>query len=192
MTYPIVSDPELAKRVRPMFYPYQAGEYVLTAPGNTGGANWGSPSFSPRTGLLYATGKNDAHSLRVNPVGDTMAATPGPANLQHPDVNGPRGEKGITPNMAIGAYEPASGNLVWYTELPGLTSAGSLATAGDLVFQGVGTGDFYALDARSGMQVFRYTNDRGLASSPLSYQVNGKQYVAITSSNAVLAFGLPE
>ena len=192
MTYPIVSDPELAGRVRPTFFPYQMNEYVITAPGNTGGANWGSPSFSPGTGLLYATGKNDPHSLRVNPVGDTMADDPGPHNLQHPDVMGPRGPKGMTPSMGVGAYEPGTGNLVWYAELPGLTSAGSLVTAGDLVFQGVRTGDFYALDARTGKQAFRYTNDEGLGSSPLTYQVNGRQYVAITSSNAVLAFGLPE
>ena len=192
MTYPIVNDPQLAGRVRPMFYPYQVNAYVITAPGNTGGANWGSPSFSPRTGLLYATGKNDAHSLKVNPVGNTMAAHPGPDNLRHPDVAGPRGEKGMTPSMGVGAYEPGTGNLVWYTELPGLTSSGSLVTAGDLVFQGVG-GDFYALDARSGQQVFKYTSDDGgLGSSPLSYQVDGKQYVAIMSSNGVLAFGLPE
>ncbi|HEV3060394.1 MAG TPA: hypothetical protein VGY48_19275 [Vicinamibacterales bacterium] len=114
MTYPIVTDAELAKRVRPPFYPYQMSDYIITAPGNQGGANWGSPSFSPQTGLLYATGKNDPHSLRVKPVGDTLAATPGPANLSHPDVNGPRGDKGFSPNMGVGAYEPATGTLVWY------------------------------------------------------------------------------
>jgi glucose dehydrogenase len=190
MTYPIVNDPSLAKRVRPQFHPYQAGEYVITAPGNTGGANWGSPSFSPRTGLLYATGKNDAHSLRVNPVGDSMAATPGPENLQHPDVNGPRGDKGVTPNMAIGAYDPASGNLVWYTELPGLTSSGSLVTAGDVLFQGIEMA-FYGLDARSGKQLFKYAGKTSMSASPLTYQANGKQYVAIAAQNSVLAFALP-
>ncbi|MEQ1898427.1 MAG: PQQ-binding-like beta-propeller repeat protein [Vicinamibacterales bacterium] len=189
MTYPIVSDPQLAKRVRQMFTPYQAKEYILTAPGNTGGANWGSPSFSPRTGLLYATGKNDAHSLRVMPVGDSMAATPGPEMLQHPDVNGPRGEKGLTPNMGIGAYDPASGGLTWYSELPGLTGSGSLVTAGDVLFQAVDR-SFFGLDARTGKQVFRHTGLASLGSSPMTYQVGKKQYVAVTSGNAVFVFGL--
>jgi hypothetical protein len=108
----------------------QIKEYVITAPGNTGGANWGSPSFSPRTGFLYATGKNDAHLLRVNPVGDRLAESPGPANLQHPDVTPPRGVKGVTPSMGVGAYEPGTGNLMWYAELPGVTSAGSLVNGG--------------------------------------------------------------
>jgi glucose dehydrogenase len=188
MTYPIVSDAQLAARVRPQFHPYQMKDYVITSPGNTGGANWGSPSFSPRTGLLYATGKNDAHSLRVNPVGNGLAGAPGPANLQHPDVTPPRGEKGVTPSMGMGAYEPGTGKLVWYAELQGLTSAGSLVTAGDLVFQGAST-SFYALDARSGRQLFAYSDTHGFSASPLTYMVGGTQYVAITSANSVLTFG---
>ena len=71
-TYPIVTDPELAKRVRPFFHPYLSKEFVITSPGNVGGANYGPPSFSPRTGLLYVTGKNDAFSIKVKPVGDTV------------------------------------------------------------------------------------------------------------------------
>jgi quinohemoprotein ethanol dehydrogenase len=190
MTYPIVADPELAKRVRQSFFPYQMKEYVLTAPGNTGGANWGSPSFSPRTGLVYATGKNDPHSLRPNPVGNTMAENPGPANIQHPDVNGPRGEKGMVSNMGIGAYDPATGNLAWYAELPGLTSAGSLVTAGDVLFQAVER-SFFGLDARSGKQLFKYEGKANMSASPMAYGANGKQYVAVTTGNGVVAFGLP-
>jgi PQQ-dependent dehydrogenase (methanol/ethanol family) len=191
MTYPVVSDPELASRVRPPFHPYQMKTYVITAPGNQGGANWGSPSFSPHTGLLYATGKNDPHSLRVNPVGDSLAATPGPHNFNHPDVTPPRGEKGVTPSMGVGAYDPSSGNLVWYVDLPGLTSTGSLATAGDLLFQGGGTGNFYALDARSGKQLFKYSSPSGISASPIAYVARGRQFVAVTAGNTVLAFSLP-
>jgi len=79
--------------------------------------------------------------------------------------------------------------LMWYSELPGLTSAGSLVTAGDLLFQGSGT-DFFALDARSGKQLFKYTDKRTFGASPLTYQAGGTQYVAITSGNSVLAFAL--
>lgn len=109
--------------------------------------------------------------------------------LQHPDVNGPRGEKGLTPNMGIGAYDAASGHLAWYTELPGQTSAGSLVTAGDVVFQAVDR-VFYGLDARTGKQVFRYARSASLGASPMTYQAKGTQFVVITSGNAVFAFGL--
>ncbi|MGE3492997.1 MAG: PQQ-binding-like beta-propeller repeat protein, partial [Vicinamibacterales bacterium] len=186
--YPIVEDPELAKRVRPLFHPYLMNEYVITAPANVGGANWGSPSFSPRTGLVYASGKNAAHSLKPKLVGNTMADNPGPDNIRHPDVDGPRGPTGYTDSMGIAAYDPGSGEQVWYTELPGTTSSGSMVTAGDLVFQAVG--DLFALDARTGKQVFRYAGKPRLNTSPMTYRVRGRQFVALASGNAILAFGL--
>ena len=64
-------------------------------------------------------------------------------------------------------------------------------TAGDVVFQGSDTGDFYALDARSGKQLLKVAGLRGVRASPLTYRVNGKQYVAVVASSTVLTFGLP-
>ena len=189
-TYPIVGDPELAKRVRPAFHPYLVNEFVITAPAHVGGANWGSPSFSPRTGLLYATGKSDAHSLKPKPVGDTLSDKPGPQNLRHLDVSA-RGPTGVTPRMNVGVYDPVTGNLAWHTELPGSTNSGSLATAGDLVFQGVGSDGFYALDARNGSILFRFEDPSGVRASPLTYMVNDRQFVAVVATNKVLAFALP-
>jgi glucose dehydrogenase len=164
--------------VRPTFHPYLVSEFVITAPAHIGGANWGSPSFSPRTGLIYATGKSDAHSLKPKPVGNTLSDKPGPHNLQHLDVSA-RGPTGVKPNMNVGAYEPVSGDLV----------CGSLATAGDLVFQGVGSEGFYALDARTGDVLFRSPDV--VRASPLSYTANGQQFVAVVATNKVLAFALP-
>ena len=188
MTLPIVTDPELAKRVRPPFHPYLMNEYVITAPGNQGGANWGSPSFSPRTGLVYATGRNEPHSLKPKLVGSSMADNPGPDNIRHPDVDGPRGPTGVTPSMSVAAYHPGTGELVWHTELPGTTNSGNLVTAGDVVFQAVG--DLFALDARTGKQVFRYASTLRMGASPMTYQVKGRQFVAVATGNAILAFGL--
>ena len=74
--YPKVEDPELAKRARPLFHPYLVNEFVITSPGQDGGADYGGPAFSPRTGLFYASGKNDAVSHKVKPAGDTVQ--PGP------------------------------------------------------------------------------------------------------------------
>ena len=67
---------------------------------------------------------------------------------------------------------------------------GNLATGGDLVFQGVGV-DFYALEARSGKQVFNSTLKSGSQASAMTYEVNGRQYVSIVATNAVVTFGLP-
>jgi glucose dehydrogenase len=88
----------------------------------------------------------------------------------------------------------ATGSLVWQEEHPArssIGSAGNLATAGDLIFQGSDTGDFHALDARSGKLLFKYTAKRGIRASPLTYRVNGKQYVSVIASNSVITLGLP-
>lgn len=188
-TYPILEDPSLTAQVRPTFHPYLMNEFVITAPGNQGGSNWGSPSFSPRTGLLYATGKSDAHSLKPNPVGDTLSSQPGPANLSHPDVTA-RMPTSMRPRMNIGAYEPLSGELVWHTELPGFTNSGNLVTAGDLVFQGLGSDGLVALHARTGEQLFSVRDDESVRASPLTYVINDVQYVAVAATNKILAFAL--
>jgi glucose dehydrogenase len=163
-------------------------EFVITAPGNTGGSNYGSPSFSPRTGLFYATGKNDAWSIKVKPVGETLK--PGPGNQGHFGLIAERGETGVTPTQALAAYEPATGRQVWHIELPGITNGGNLVTAGDLVFQPSGM-DLFAVDARSGRQLFRYGLNRGVRASPLTYEAGGRQYVAIVAANTLVAFALP-
>lgn len=188
-TYPLVSDPTLASRVRQMFHPYQVNEFVITSPGNTGGANYGSPSFSPRTGLLYVTGKNDAWSIKVKPVGNTLE--PGPGYVGHFGNIAENGETGITPTSTLAAYDPISGRQAWYAESPGTTNGGNLVTAGNVVFQGIGTGDFYGFDAETGERLFTYTAELGIHASPLAYAVNGTQYVAIAATNEILVFALP-
>ena len=72
-----------------------------------------------------------------------------------------------------------------------ISSSGNLATAGDLVFQGTSIGDFYAFDARSGERLFLYKTPRPVRASPLTSQVNGKQYISTVSTNSVLTFALP-
>ena len=185
---PSVTDPELAERVRPFFHPYLVNEFVITSPGNTGGANYGPPSFSPRTGLVYVTGKNDAFSITVQPVGDTVE--PGVPAIGFTATIAERGETGMTASQVVAAYEPGTGELVWRTDVPNTTSAGNLVTAGDLVFQAVGN-VLYALDARSGEQHARWELPRGTRASPMTYLAGGRQFVAIAVTNSVVAFALP-
>ena len=97
----------------------------------------------------------------------------------------------VTITATVTGYDPATGQQVWYAEVPGTTSAGNLLVAGDVVFQGIGNGDFYAFDARSGRQLFKTTVKAGIRASSLTYQVDSKQYVAVVGGNFVFAFGLP-
>jgi glucose dehydrogenase len=164
-------------------------EFVITAPGNTGGSNYGGPSFSPRTGLVYTSGKNDAWSIKVKPVGDALK--PGPGNMGHFSVIAEQGKTGVTPSQSVAAYDPATGRQVWLLELPGTTNGGSVVTAGDVVFQPSGS-ELYGLDARTGKQLFKQTIGRGVRASPLTYQAGGRQHVAIVAANSIMTFVLPK
>jgi glucose dehydrogenase len=195
-TYPSVTDKALIDRVRPSFHPYLANDFVITSPGNTGGANYGPPSFSPRTSLFYVTGKNDAYSIKVNPVGRNMRSelpADAPADrasaVAFTGTIAARGETGMTPSMTVTAYNPATGQLVWQVELPRITNSGNLVTAGDVLFQGVGT-DLYAFDARSGKQLLKAAVEGGIRASPLTFQADGKQYISIVGGNTIYTFGL--
>ena len=188
-TYPILTDPEAKQRARQIYTPYSVKEFYIVA---HGGGSWGPPSFSPRTGLLYVTGKDGGIAFTVNPVGDTLVTGESDG---HFDViaEGPIRDD-MVPMFTVSAYEPISGELVWQQVAPtssAIGASGNLATAGDLVWQGTDLGALYAYDARTGDPLFQYEHNRPIRASPLTYQVNGKQYVAVVSTNHVLAFALP-
>ena len=192
-TFPIVASPELAKRARPLYTPYSIKELYIVS---HGGSSFGSMSFSPRTGLLYVTGKNAAVALSVKPVGNTLRQNTQSLGHVANIAEGPQRAKdvGVSDTETVTAYDPGTGALVWQKEHPtrsSIGSSGNLATAGDLVFQGSDTGDIYAFDARSGELLFRYTAPRSIRSNPITYRVNGKQYVTIVATSTILTLGLP-
>src|SRR5262245_23843675 len=188
-TFPIVKDPEKAKRARPMYYPYSTNEMFIVS---HGGASFGSMSFSPRTNLLYVTGKNAALSFTVKVVGDTLREGQGDghsATISKRDF-----DYGVPATEVVSAYNPLSGELVWQHEHPSntnISSAGNLVTAGGVVFQGSDTGELCALDARTGKELFKTMMPRGIGMSPLTYDAKGKQYVAFIAMDAIYAFAVP-
>ena len=189
-TYVHLDDPELQARSRPMYTPYSVEEHLIVA---HGGSSFGSPAFSPRTGLLYVTGKNAAVSMIVRPLGDSLE--PGP----HGDGHSANFEElsripAYTPTTTLTAYEPASGEEAWQQVFPALGpigASGNLATAGDLVFQGADDGAFYAFHAATGERLFRHQAPRPIRSSPMTYRVNGRQYVTVIATDTILTFALP-
>ncbi len=184
-------DPELAARSKQIYTPYSVTEPYIVA---HGGASFGSASFSPRTGLVYITGKNGAISLTVQPVGDTL--TPGPDSRGHTEnfAELDRIAEDYPPSLTVSAYSPLDGEQIWQSVLPALSAigaSGNLATAGDLIFQGLEDGGFYALDAGNGTTLFRHQTPRQIRASPLTYMVDGKQYVSVVSTNTVVTLALP-
>jgi outer membrane protein assembly factor BamB len=186
-----MSDPELAKRARPLYTPYSLKEpYIVTH----GGASWGSPSFSPRTGLLYVTGKNATTAMTVKVVGNTLR--PAEGAIGHTEtIDKQERNPGLTPTEMVTAYNPATSELVWQVEYPtrsSIGSAGNVVTGGGLVFQGSDTGDLYAFDAQTGKELLKQTSKKGIRSSPMTYEAGGKQYVAVVATDTILAFGLTD
>jgi len=190
-TFIELDDPELAARSRPLYTPYSVTEpYIIPH----GGASFGSASFSPRTEMIYITGKNGAITLNVEPVGNTLR--PGPDSRGHTENYSDldRISDNYTPTLTVSAYSPATGEQVWQAELPARTSisaSGNLVTAGDLVFQGIEDGGFYALDAQSGATLFRFEAPRSIRASPLTFQVAGKQYISVVATDTVITLALP-
>jgi alcohol dehydrogenase (cytochrome c) len=72
-----------------------------------------------------------------------------------------------------------------------ITWAGTLATAGDLVFGGGREGYFLALDAETGEPLWRTSVGGQLNAGPMSYAVDGRQYIAIAAGNSLFTFALP-
>lgn len=168
---------------------------TLTYPNAQGGTNWFSPSWSPSTGLFYVGAWNDAFAIASEvPVefaegrgytgGSPTTKMP---NIRRPPINTWTEQAG---HGEILALDPRTGDARWTFKMHDVTDAGILTTAGDVLFSGSREGYFMALDARNGAVLWRALTSGQISSSPISYEVAGRQYVAISAYHAVFAFGL--
>ena len=125
----------------------------------------------------------------MKPVADTIK--PGPGNKGHYDNLGEQLSVPLAdgiPKQTLAAYDPLTGEQVWYAEMPGTTNAGNFVTAGDVVIQPGGQA-LYAFDARSGKQLFSFKAPE--RATPITYQVNRKQYVTVIAIHTVVTLSLP-
>jgi alcohol dehydrogenase (cytochrome c) len=172
-----------------------SGEGVLTYPNAQGGTNWFSPSWSPRTGLFYVGAwKNTwamASSVPVEFVQGRGYTGGSPStripNIRRPAINTWTEEVG---HGEILALDPRTGAEKWAFRMHDVTDAGIMTTASDLLFSGSREGVFMALDARTGDVLWKALTSGQISSGPVSYAVDGRQYVAISAYHAVFAFGL--
>ena len=167
-----------------------AGNQVF--PGIQGGTNWYSPSFSPRTGLFYVTAWQDYSAVYLKqPTGDggtvgTIPRSPLP-NLTRGPMNTWTEEAG---HGEIQAIDPLTGDKKWTFEMHDVSDSGILTTASDVLFTGNREGYFQVLDARTGKLLWKAITGGQMAASPITYEVDGKQYVAMSAYHALFVFGL--
>ncbi len=176
-----------------------------TFPGNQGGTNWYSPSYSPRTGLFYLSIWDDYGSI-YNPQpaeykagqvfggGFPRPFTPVPAAPAVPTLRrGPINNwTEAVGHGAVIAIDPHTGDRKWTYNMTDVTDSGIVTTVTDLLFTGGREGYFQALDARNGQVLWKSNLGGQMAAGPVTYSVEGKQYVAIAAGHGVFAFGLRE
>ncbi|HLK46625.1 MAG TPA: PQQ-dependent dehydrogenase, methanol/ethanol family [Bryobacteraceae bacterium] len=161
-------------------------EGTLVYPGNQGATNWYNPSFSPETGLFYIPSWQNSSSIYsktdVPPEFSAGKTFSGEFPRQ-----GAEGEDYST----IRAVDPNTGEAKWDFKLAApRTEAGVLTTAGNVLFSGGRDGQFYALDARDGKLLWETNLGVSVSAGPISYMVNGKQYVSIQCGTGLFTFAL--
>jgi len=131
----------------------------------------------PRRAVEFVEGRVFVGAFPVGPI-PTLHG--GPINRRIP-------EQGYG---AIQAFDPKTGTRRWIFKLADLTDSGVLSTASDLVFAGGREGYFFALDARDGSLLWKANLGGNVASGPITYAVNGRQYVAVSAGNSLFAYAL--
>ncbi len=185
----------LDSKGRPQNMIIPSAEGVLISPHFAGATNWYSPSYSPRTGLFYVPAWMETSATFVKRPIDYveglafLGAFPiGPAiGINGTQINRRLPEDGYG---AVLALDPRTGQRKWEFKMSDVTDAGVLSTASDLVFSGGREGFFYALDARTGALLWKGAVAGIVQAAPMSYAVNGRQYVAIAAGNSLYAYAL--
>jgi alcohol dehydrogenase (cytochrome c) len=159
---------------------------TLVYPGNQGATNWYNPSFSPGTGLFYIPAWENTFSTYFK--GEEP-----PEFHENQQFTGLIPRNGNTEDMfsSIIALDPNTGDRKWTFRLSAYqTNGGILTTASNVLFGGGRDGQFVALDARDGRLLWETNLGPAITAGPMTYQVNGKQYLSIQAGSALFTFGL--
>jgi len=154
-------------------------------PGIDGATNWFSPSYNPNSRLFYVMALENCNLFFANPRPFTQGKTYyGSGTKLPPDEHA---------HKILLALSVADGKPVWrYPQVGrGWSWGGTLTTAGGLVFFGDDAGSFEAVDAATGRALWHFTAGQLVRASPMSYAVDGIQYVAVSAGSDVFSFALP-
>jgi PQQ-dependent dehydrogenase (methanol/ethanol family) len=169
-------------------------EGTPTCPDIRGAANWMSTAYNPATGLYYLLAIENCGTYRSTQFGGGGGKGVGRAAGfdRGGDIFTVAGSE--PPHRYLRALEIETGKVAWEVEqkVPAPNYGGVLSTAGGLVFYSESTGAFAAVDAKTGRTLWHFETSQPPKASPMTYLVNGRQYVAIASGSNVLAFALPE
>jgi alcohol dehydrogenase (cytochrome c) len=180
-------DPSGRPKIRPESVPTPQGSGVY--PGIAGGTNWWSPTYDPESGLLYvptvdkgAIFYGSSHEP-LDEFGENLGGTAMPIPNEDAIV-------------AVKALEVTTGRIRWQSGGPPrrthMEMSGVMSTGGKLIFGGDDGERFFALDADSGAELWRFPTGGSIWAAPVSYEVDGRQYIAVAAGHSILAFALPQ
>jgi len=190
------------ERGRPMQTPQPPGQ--PTWPGIQGGTNWFSPSYSPRTGYFYVSAwENYATIFGGAPAqyeeGRNFTGNATKPYVPVPGAPSPGLRRGPINNWteaaasgAVLALDASTGEQKWRFPMTDVSDSGILTTASDVLFTGGREGYFQALDARTGTLLWKASLGAQIVNGPITYAVDGKQYVATIAGLSLCVFGLRE
>ena len=161
----------------PAKYPQTDG--ALVSPNQAGAANWPPPSYSPATGLFYINASN-AYSVWYI----------------YDDTDKPEGwggnDRGGYSSAMLEAIDYKTGKAKWAHkwEGPGGPRNGVLSTAGNVVFAADPQNNFVALNATTGQPLWRANLGTAISNGPISYQLDGVQYVIVGANDTLYGFAM--
>ncbi len=172
---------------RPILAPNQVptSEGTRTCPAVTGATNWPSPAYNPDTGLFYLMAAESCSVFTKSDVwfiqgqsfyGGSTRRSPGDENTKF-----------------VRAIDIQTGKVAW--EIPGLSggviASGLMTTAGGLIFFGDSAGGaFVAADAKTGQLLWHFDTGLGWKAGPMTYSIDGKQFIGVMAGSTVMTFGL--
>jgi quinohemoprotein ethanol dehydrogenase len=188
------------KTGRPIVNPeaYYGTEPISISPGGGGAHNWSPMSFNPITGLTYIpTSTNNSFTYAAesaySPQPGRMTGTVRPmptATLPPPPAIGPEPLEGPGSRGALVAWDPVAQQMRWRTRGGGGIGGGTLTTAGNLVFQVINDGRLLAYSADKGEKLLDFqTGLRSGMGPPITYQLDGKQYVSLMGGVGTITLG---
>jgi alcohol dehydrogenase (cytochrome c) len=167
---------------KPVLIPGQgpSEEGNLTCPGMGGGHNWQATAYNPQTGLYYFSSTEHCMPFFLTKQEYVEGQWYQASTV---DRGGPGGGR-------ILALDPKTGKTVWQFDMISSPTAGLLTTAGGLVFSGDAQGYLIAFDARSGKVLWKFQTGGTVIAPPITYALNGRQYIAVAAGETMLTFAL--
>ena len=159
-----------------------SSEGPRVCPGALGLTNWYSPSYNPETGLLYVATSDEC---------DIFTSAPQPYRAGHDFLGSVYVPDPVErPTGALKALDALTGTEKWSFPYFSNPNGGALSTAGSVVFAGDSDGNFIALNARTGRDLWHVQLGAAIYSAAITFEVDGKQYVTIPAGSALFAFAL--